>query len=155
MKTPRFFIPIFGISIGALLYCSWLFRKSVSPNEKLIVAEPYQGIRMESEQISRAVIQAQNGSVQDAIILANHYYFVQRDLTNAIKYLKIAAEHGSADAAFNLGQVYSTDTRPRDLNEAKHWYGIAEKLGDNMASEKLDKLRLLDKPLIKPHMPTQ
>lgn len=142
MKTSRIIL-IPGVVVGALL-CFWPFWRTISINNKPVyITDPYQGVRLDPNQISNAIVQAKSGSVKDAMNLANHYYFVQSDITNAIEYLKLGAKFGSADAAFNLGQVYSSDPRVRDLKEAKYWYTVAQKLGDKIAPEKLKELKFM------------
>lgn len=128
--------------ISMFLICLFILRRSPPSDEpRTLVSEPYSGIRLNPNQFSNAVLRAEAGSITDAMSLADDYYFANNDVTNGIKYLKQAANEGSKIAAFNLGQLYSTDLRIRDLKESEYWYTIAKNLGDTMATEKIKNLQ--------------
>jgi hypothetical protein len=134
-------ILIVGICTGVLL-CGWLISRKDSTN-LVNTDDPYRGVRLERSEISNTVQRAQNGSVQDAIKLADHYIFAQHDITNGIEYLKLAVNFGSSVAAFNLGQLYACEPSIIDLKKSRYWYSIAAERGDTNASQKLKNLYII------------
>ena len=66
--------------------------------------------------------------------LGSKYYYgrgVPQDFTEAVKWYRMAAEKGSADAQYNLGVCYRNGRGvPQDYSEAVKWYRMAAEQGD-------------------------
>jgi len=104
---------------------------------------PGEGVRLKESELYEMTNKEAITSVSDAMKLANHYAIYRFDITNGIKYWKIAANLGSAIAAYNVGQCYSTYSNIYDPEEAEHWYAVAVKLGYTNAAEKIKELHTL------------
>ena len=83
---------------------------------------------------------AQSGSAKAQANLGTLYQLglgVQRDLPEAIKWLKKAAGQGEGIAAHNLGTIYMTGSpeAPIDQDESKKWYRKARELGFEVANK--------------------
>ena len=83
---------------------------------------------------------AQAGSAKAQANLGTLYQLglgVQRDLTEAVKWLKKAVGQGEGIAAHNLGTIYMTGSPeiPVDQNESKKWYRKARELGFEVADK--------------------
>jgi hypothetical protein len=141
MRTKKAICTILILGFSISVFFGYLVLRTISLRDsKIVVAKPYGGIRLSSNQVLNAEYRAETGSIADDMSLANDHYFVHNDVTNAIKYFEWAASRGSKPAAFNLGQIYSGDPRVLDLKQAQYWYTIAQKLGDKEASEKLQEI---------------
>jgi TPR repeat protein len=61
---------------------------------------------------------------------------VPQDNKTAVKWWKLAAEQGIADAQFNLGLMYSTGQGvPQDNKTAVKWWKLAAEQGDAEAQK--------------------
>ena len=62
---------------------------------------------------------------------------VKRDLGEAVKWLKDAAEKGRGEATHNLGTLYLTcePNMPRNEKKSKEWYQRAKELGFQVSSD--------------------
>lgn len=60
---------------------------------------------------------------------------VERNILEAIRWLKLAAEQGEGVAAHNLGTIYmsSSEVHELDREESKKWYRKARELGFEVA----------------------
>ncbi len=66
---------------------------------------------------------------------------VKKDYVEALKYFRIAADHGDAMAAFNIGSTYEHGNGVKiDLEEAQQWYLMAAQQGHEWAIWKLQNL---------------
>jgi len=66
-----------------------------------------------------------------------------RDRTEALEWLRRAAENGLVDSQFNVAKLYETGDEgiERDLPEAYKWYLIAARAGDGDAEAAVERLR--------------
>ena len=66
---------------------------------------------------------------------------VPQDYEEAVKWYRLAADRGNADAQCNLGQMYyEGEGVPQDYNEAVNWFQLAADQGNGDAQEALRKL---------------
>lgn len=77
---------------------------------------------------------AQEGILKAQAAIGLMYYLgqgVSRQLGEAVKWLQLAAEQGSGEAAHNLGSLYlgCEPYMPKDEVESKKWYQRAKELG--------------------------
>ena len=64
---------------------------------------------------------------------------VPQDYGEAVKWFRLAAEQGNAQAQFNLGLMYSIgDGVPQDYIQAHMWFNLAGARGDENAREARD-----------------
>ena len=67
---------------------------------------------------------------------------VEQNYEEAVKWWRLAAEHGVVDAQFNLGVCYYKGTGvEEDLEEAVKWWRLAAEKGNEDAKEALEKLQ--------------
>ncbi len=67
---------------------------------------------------------------------------VSQDDKQAVKWFRLAAEQGNADAQNNLGWVYANGLGiPKDLEEAVKWYRLAAEQGHDLARGNLDDMQ--------------
>lgn len=88
---------------------------------------------------------AEQGDVEAQINLCNIYYIiaqgVPRNYAEAVKWCRLAAEQGSADAQFRLGYFYSEGFGvPQSYAEAIVWYRRAAEQGNAEAQGSLGAL---------------
>ncbi len=69
---------------------------------------------------------------------------VAQDLDEALKWFRLAADQGNADAQLQIGLMYE-DSRgvAKDLNEAMKWYGLAAAQGNQSVIKRLAKLKMI------------
>jgi hypothetical protein len=85
------------------------------------------------EELSKVVIalmeRADNGAADAQYVLADKYAHgngVTKDLSEAVRYYRLAAEQGRSDAQYNLGMHYETGYGvEKDPAEAAKWYEMA------------------------------
>jgi hypothetical protein len=93
---------------------------------------------LSSNDFQNVVVAAErDNDVGAAVDLANYYGYVVNDVTNRIKYLRIAASHGHVISQYNLGFIYANYDEFKNLNEAKYWLKIAASNGSSYAQEQL------------------
>src|SRR5205814_9466440 len=84
-----------------------------------------------ADDISRIKADAEAGDAKAQYNLGTAYQqgtAARRDLTEARRWWRKAADQGYAPAQFNMGIVYARgDGVPRDLNEASRWFTLAAK----------------------------
>ena len=76
---------------------------------------------------------AKQGNVNVQLMLAQHYLEgngVPKDIEEAMKWFKMAADQGAASAQYNLGQYYM---KKNDMSEAVKWYRKAAEQGFSKA----------------------
>jgi TPR repeat protein len=66
------------------------------------------------------------------------YYHIKKNYKEALKWFRISAEQGDADAQFTLGTLYDKDKNyPQDYKEAVKWYTKAAEQGNESARSSL------------------
>ena len=66
---------------------------------------------------------------------------VSQDYKESVKWYRLSAEQGDAEAQFNLGLMYSEGQGvPQDDKEAVKWYRLAAEQGDADAREIIESL---------------
>jgi len=86
---------------------------------------------------------AENGSVKAMVDLGKFYpsddnMYWDFDIMERMKWNEKASNKGSADAAFNQGQIY--EYVYKDLTTAKQWYQKASRRGHEKARDKLNQI---------------
>ena len=86
-------------------------------------------------------------SAKEALALGNYYFIGRkgksRDYAEALKWYRMAAEQGDADAQNNLGVMYECGYGvDRDLPRARYWYKKAVEQGDEFAKANLKRLEM-------------
>jgi TPR repeat protein len=88
---------------------------------------------------------ADNGHISAAyqMHILYHYRYIDMNVAENVKYLKIAADGGIAEAAYKLGGWYHQGCYvEKDENKSFEWYNEAAKLGSAAALKALKRLGL-------------
>lgn len=89
---------------------------------------------------------AENGNVKAMESIGKYYveqtYHSTKEIEESLKWNTIASNKGSAEAAFNQGQIY--EYHYKDFKTAKTWYQKACKRGHNKACIKLNQVYFKD-----------
>ncbi|MBY0264627.1 MAG: sel1 repeat family protein, partial [Holosporales bacterium] len=77
-----------------------------------------------------------------------------KNLKEAEKWIRKAAEQGSAKAQYNLGLIYHEgEGMPKNLKEAARWFRKAAEQGLSEATKALEILGVVPPPAAAPHIP--
>ncbi len=94
-----------------------------------------------SADVETLLKKAEAGDAISQYLLGEAYYFgrgVTRDYPEAMKWYRLAADHGYAAAQNNVGQMYKKgEGVPRDDAKAVKWYKKAAEKGDAQAQSNL------------------
>src|SRR5215469_12033516 len=94
--------------------------------------------------VDRIRIRAALGNAEAEAALADMYARGEgrtRDLTEAARWFRRAAEQGNAAAQYNLGTMYANgEGVPRDRAQAARWYQKAAEQGDDDAANELGRM---------------
>ena len=89
---------------------------------------------------------AEGGNVNAMVSLGKYYpeegLLLQSDIENRMMWNEKASNKGSAEAAFNQGQLY--EYRLNDFKTAKQWYQKASRRGHEKARDKLNQVYFKD-----------
>ncbi|HME70604.1 MAG TPA: tetratricopeptide repeat protein [Myxococcota bacterium] len=92
----------------------------------------------------RIRVRAVLGNADAEAALADMYYRGDgrpKDLTEAARWFRRAAEQGNAAAQYNLGTMYANgEGVPRDASQAAKWYQDAAKQGDDDSENELGRM---------------
>lgn len=97
--------------------------------------------------VNMPMIEFNGDSVTSGIDLKNvkfnfdieKYLDEDNDEQEAVKWYRLAAEQGIAEAQYTLGKLYEDgDVIPKNAQEAKKWYRLAAEQGDHFAAFKLE-----------------
>lgn len=112
---------------------------SGNPHTNNIVLIPMKLVGLSSNDFQAVVIAAERSNdVSAAVDLADYYGYAVNDVTNRIKYLRIAASRGHVISQYNLGFIYANYDEFKNLNEAKYWFKIAASNGSSYAKQELE-----------------
>jgi hypothetical protein len=94
-------------------------------------------------QITNFTAMALAGDGDAAFKLSEYYEFIPYDQTNALKWMKVAAEDGNLSGQYNLAREYEGmfDTNMIDLIQSRYWYQRAANAGDADSKRRLDELK--------------
>jgi len=94
---------------------------------------------LSSNDFQNVVLAAERSNdVNAAVDLADYYGYAVNDVTNRVKFLRIAASHGSIISQYNLGFVYAYNHDFKNLEAAKYWFEIAARAGNVYAKQQLE-----------------
>lgn len=115
------------------------FGARSNPNSNIIVLIPQELVGLSSNDFQAVVLAAErSNNVTAAVDLADYYGYAVNDVTNHIKYLRIAASRGHVISQYNLGFIYANYDEFKNLNEAKYWLEIAASNGSSYAKQQLE-----------------
>ena len=78
-------------------------------------------------------------AVQSGCQVCQYGRGVPKNDAEAVRWYRMAAEQGDADAQLNLGYMYGTgEGIPKDYVQAYAWYNIAAAQGNKKAKENLE-----------------
>ena len=104
-----------------------------------IVFIPHKLVALSSNDFQKVVFAAERSNdVTAAVDLADYYGYAVNDVTNLMKYLRIAASRGDVISEYNLGFMYANNDAFKNLDLAKYWLGIAANSGSVYAKQQLE-----------------
>jgi len=98
-------------------------------------------LSLTAEELERLPREAMEGSGEAGLRLFSFYQFLNYDRDESLFWLRLAAEHGSPKAQYNVGQFYKESKNPKDVQKAKLWLQRAADQGYTQAAEALKRLK--------------
>ncbi|MFH2044118.1 MAG: tetratricopeptide repeat protein [Pseudomonadota bacterium] len=132
MKNINIFRKGILLMILLILIFSGCHSKTVSTSNEF---------NLTNEEIKELKIKANQGGINAAEKLANYYIFVDYNLEEVVKYLRIVAETGDTSAQYNLAYhllIPSNDSIMR--KEGVYWLRISANSGEQYAQKYLANL---------------
>jgi TPR repeat protein len=97
-------------------------------------------LRLSDSDLEAAKKKALEGDAESAFQIYSHYALGKFDTVSSFVWLEIAANHGKANAQFNLGYLYTKVSFLKNLRLARFWLKEAEKNGSTSAPRLLKML---------------